>query len=54
MKIRRAELPAFSVFEFRDGLLRRERFMFDLGALCEGIGLSLGDVSQALRGLRAA
>jgi len=51
---RRAELPAFSVFEFRDGLLARERFMFDLGALCEGIGLPVAELSDTLRALRAA
>ncbi len=51
---RRAELPAFSVFEFRDGQIARERFMFDLGALCEGIGLEIADLTGALRPLREA
>jgi hypothetical protein len=48
---RRAELPAFSVFEFRDGLLARERFMFDLPSLCAGIGLPLPDLLAALERL---
>jgi predicted ester cyclase len=51
---RRTELPAFSVFEFRDGLLARERFMFDLPSLCAGIGLPLPDLLAALERLRPA
>jgi predicted ester cyclase len=51
---RRAAIPAFSIFDFRDGLLARERFFFDLGMLCAGIGVPLAEMSQALEGLRAA
>lgn len=50
---RRAELPAFSAFVFRDGLLLRERFFFDLPALCEGVGLRLDALQRALAPLRA-
>ena len=51
---RAVTLPAFSVFAFRDGQLLRERFFFDLAALCEGVGLRLDDVTKALAPLRAA
>lgn len=51
---RRASLPAFSVFDFRDGLLSRERFYFDLGGLCEGIGVPLAEITARLRSLRNA
>ena len=51
---RQARIPAFSVFDFRDGLLLRERFFFDLAMLCEGIGLPIEDLSGALASLRAA
>jgi len=51
---RHATIPAFSIFDFRDGLLARERFFFDLGMLCDGIGVPLAEMSQALEGLRAA
>ena len=50
---RRAELPAFSAFAFRDGLLLRERFFFDLPALCEGVGLRLVALQKVLAPLRA-
>jgi predicted ester cyclase len=48
----RAELPGFSIFEFRDGLISRERFMFDLPSLCEGIELPLADLLAGLSRLR--
>jgi steroid delta-isomerase-like uncharacterized protein len=51
---RTASLPAFSVFDFRDGRLARERFFFDLAMLCEQIGLPVEALSEPLRGLRAA
>ncbi|MBW2373536.1 MAG: nuclear transport factor 2 family protein [Deltaproteobacteria bacterium] len=51
---RRATIPAFSIFDFRDGLLARERFFFDLGMLCDDIGVPLAEMSRALEGLRAA
>jgi len=51
---RSAEIPAVSIFEFRDGRIARERFQFDLGALCAGIGLPVEDLTHSLRGLRAA
>ena len=51
---KRADIPAFCVFDFRDGLLARERFHFDLGMLCDGIGVPLPEISRALEGLRAA
>jgi len=51
---RRARLPGFSAFEFRDGLISRERFYFDLGTLCRQIGLPLGELEASLAGLRAA
>jgi predicted ester cyclase len=51
---RRARLPGFSAFEFRDGMISRERFYFDLGTLCREIGLPQADFEAALAGLRAA
>jgi len=51
---RTATIPAFSVFEFRDEQLSKERFFFDLVSLCEGIAASVEDVTAALAGLRAA
>jgi predicted ester cyclase len=48
----RAELPAFSIFEFRDGLISCERFIFDLPGLCEGIELPLAELLGALERLR--
>jgi len=50
---RYAELPAVSIFEFRDGLLAREHFQFDLGTLCDGIGLPASRLGESLAGLRA-
>ena len=50
---RSAELDAVSVFEFRDGLIAREHFQFDLGTLCDQIGLPVSELSEALRSLRA-
>jgi steroid delta-isomerase-like uncharacterized protein len=51
---RTASLPAFSVFDFRDGLLARERFFFDLAMLCDAIGVPVGRLSAALREPRGA
>ena len=51
---RRAELPVACVFDFEGGLLRRERFYFDLVTLCEQIGAPLEPVAAALRRIRAA
>jgi ketosteroid isomerase-like protein len=50
---RRADLPVACVFHFDGGLLRRERFYFDLATLCEQIGAPVEEVSAALRRLRA-
>lgn len=51
---RRAELAGFSVFEFRDGSIARERFVFDLPTLCAGIGLPVAELLATLRRLRPA
>jgi predicted ester cyclase len=51
---RTTTVPAFSVFEFREEQLSKERFFFDLVSLCDGIGASVEDVTGALAGLRAA
>jgi predicted ester cyclase len=37
---RSVALPFFSLFTFRDGLIAVERFLFDLGMLCDGVGIS--------------
>jgi predicted ester cyclase len=49
-----ASLPACCVFDFRDGLLARERFFFDLAMLCDQIGVPVDELSRALRAVRAA
>jgi len=49
---RRAELPVACVFDFDGGLLRRERFYFDLSSLCEQIGAPVEKVAAVLRQLR--
>jgi len=51
---RTTTLPAFSVFEFREGQLAKERFFFDLVQLCDGIGAGVGELTSVLAGLRAA
>jgi hypothetical protein len=38
---KRADLPAFSIFDFEDGQLARERFHFDLAAFCRALDLPL-------------
>jgi hypothetical protein len=38
---KRADLPAFSVFDFRGGELARERFHFDLAAFCRALDFPL-------------
>jgi uncharacterized protein (TIGR00369 family) len=47
-------IPAFSIFDCRDGLLERERFYFDLAALCDGLGIERSELTSVLSGLRAA
>jgi len=51
---RTATLPFFCVFDFQDGLLRRERFFFDCATLCEQIGLPIAALSETLRQVRPA
>ena len=46
----RAELPVFIRFDFRDGLIAREYFFFDLSALCAQSGLSTDAVRRKLFG----
>jgi predicted ester cyclase len=47
---RRAELPVFLQFGFRDGLIVRERFFFDLASLCAQSGVSTDAVRRKLFG----
>ena len=49
-KGRRAELPVFIEFNFKDGLIARERFFFDLSALCAQSGVSTDAVRRKLFG----
>lgn len=44
-----ALLPAFAVFDLREGRLARERLHFDLAALCEQIDVPIEQLSTALR-----
>jgi predicted ester cyclase len=47
---RRAELPVFIQFAFKDGLIARERFFFDLSALCAQSGVSTDAARRTLFG----
>lgn len=47
---RRAELPVFLHFAFKDGLIARERFFFDLSELCAQSGVSTDAVRHKLFG----
>jgi predicted ester cyclase len=51
---RRAELPVFIQFAFKDDLISGERFFFDLSALCAQSGVSTDAVRQKLFGEAAA
>ena len=47
---RRAELPVFIQFTFKDDLIGSERFFFDLSELCAQSGVSTDRVRQKLSG----
>jgi predicted ester cyclase len=47
---RRAELPVFIQFSFSEGLIARERFVFDLSALCAQSGVSTDAVRRTIFG----
>ncbi len=47
---RRARLPVFIEFSFKNDLIARERFFFDLSALCSQSGVSTDAVRQKLFG----
>ncbi len=49
-----ADLPVFCVFACDGGVLRSERFFFDLASLCEQIGVPVAGLCAALRPLRSA
>jgi predicted ester cyclase len=51
---RRAELPVFIQFSFKDDLIAHERFYFDLSALCAQSGISTDAVRQKLFGAAVA
>ena len=50
---RRAELPVFIQFAFKDDLIAHERFVFDLSALCAQSGISTDAVRQKIFGAAA-
>lgn len=50
---RRAELPVFIQFNFKDDLIARELFFFDLSELCAQSGISTDAVRARLFGERA-
>lgn len=50
---RRAELPVFIRFAFKDGLIAGERFFFDLSQLCAQSGVSTDAVRRTLFGAAA-
>ncbi|MYV41517.1 hypothetical protein GT030_22270 [Streptomyces sp. SID1328] len=50
---RRAQLPVFIQFAFRDGLIARERFFLDLAELCAQSGVSTDVVRRKLFGAAA-
>ncbi|MCJ9701573.1 MULTISPECIES: ester cyclase [unclassified Bradyrhizobium] len=47
---RRAELPVFITFAFRDDRIAHERFVFDLSELCAQSGVSIDAVRRKLFG----
>jgi steroid delta-isomerase-like uncharacterized protein len=47
---KRAEVPVFIQFEFKDGLIAREQFFFDLSWLCAQSGVSTDQVRRNLFG----
>jgi ketosteroid isomerase-like protein len=47
---RRAELPVFIQFTFKDDLIASERFFFDLSQLCAQSGVSTDEVHRVLFG----
>jgi predicted ester cyclase len=47
---RRAELPVFIQFTFKDDLIASERFCFDLSELCAQSGVSTDAVRRKLFG----
>jgi predicted ester cyclase len=51
---RRAELPVFIQFAFKDELIAGERFFFDLSALCAQSGVSTDAVRRKVFGDAAA
>lgn len=51
---RRAELPVFIQFAFKDDLIAGERFVFDLSELCAQSGVSTDAVRQRIFGHAAA
>jgi predicted ester cyclase len=50
---KRAELPVFIKFTFKDDLIASERFFFDLSALCGQSGISTDAVREKLFGAPA-
>jgi len=50
---RRAELPVFIQFAFKDGLIAGERFFFDLSELCAQSGVSTDAVRSKIFGSAA-
>jgi predicted ester cyclase len=51
---RRAELPVFIAFAFKDDLIAHERFFFDLSELCAQSGVSTDAVRRKIFGDAAA
>jgi predicted ester cyclase len=51
---RRAEVPVFIKFTFKDDLIASERFFFDLSALCAQSGVSTDAVREKLLGATIA
>jgi ketosteroid isomerase-like protein len=49
-----ARVPVACAFTFRDGLLARERFYFDLATLCDGIRVPVEELRAALATVRGA
>lgn len=47
-----ADLPFVSVFTYKDGALRGERFFFDLATLCDQIGLPIAAMRGVVGALR--
>lgn len=49
-----ADLEIFCLFDFEQGSIRRERFIFDRAEFCDQLGIPVADLTQTLDRIRSA